>query len=569
MERISTKTIGAQLEAMMGLGAALDAVRASGIKSIDLSSDERGVSALEDCAAEYLAELTDEAMSRIHEIFVDVGGRLEPRGKGRRAGDPALTVESRARIVDVLTATGWKPAAIEHMLDIVTDSVADGCFLPEPSGAPTVSAPTPADEGEAAAAREGVTFVEPDDASSLMPAGELAPTTGIPVGAPPRPVPVPVHVTLGDASTIVEALELLHDMADAHEDVPSEADAVKRHTTALVSKFKAVIARNAGTERPELTDAELKARGLRRLEQGDVMDQVVEVDGHEYMPIDAPCPGCGCKAGEGLTPTCSHPAGCGFWRELEIEPVPTSLLEVAAAVERKTPAEILAARLPGSSVRPVAVIGDGVTVLEVTSPAGTDPKTIEAAAAHLGELEAARLIATPKRPLPYEPDAPTVLRGPGGITLTLDVREANVEDPGAGTPALVSLELNGRTFTASFECAMGERTVAGDRGEAPLAITQVDWLEEQQRHVDELWRQARERHAVSLARREQICGALPSFEGAGPCERDRGHEGQHAARGKRWDADPTSSACKREPWCVLQVGHEGPCLPTMMRDGSF
>jgi hypothetical protein len=425
MGRISTKKIGEQLKAIRALEAAFKLAEKAGIDSLDRTSDERGIVQLGDCAAEWQSELLAEAQERVLEIFGDVDGTLNPRGARGRVELEGCT---RDRIAHTLSAAGWDRDTVAFVFDVVDDSVADGCFLPEPSGAPTVAAPTPADEGEAAAAREGVTFVEPDDASSLMPAGELAPTTGIPVGAPPRPVPVPVHVTLGDASTIVEALELLHDMADAHEDVPSEADAVKRHATALVSKFKAVIARNAGAERPELTDAELKARGLRRLEQGDVMDQVVEVDGHEYMPIDAPCPGCGCKSGEGLTPTCSHPAGCGFWRALEIEPVPTSLLEVAAAVERKTPAEILAARLPGSSVRPVAVIGDGVTVLEITSPAGTDPKTIEAAAEHLATVEATRLIQA---------------------------------------------------------------------------------------------------------------------------------------------TEPTSSACKREPWCVLQVGHEGPCLPTMMRDGSF
>jgi hypothetical protein len=31
-------------------------------------------------------------------------------------------------------------------------------------------------------------------------------------------------------------------------------------------------------------------------------------------PADA-CPGCGKRPGEGLTPGCEHPAGCGYWRQ--------------------------------------------------------------------------------------------------------------------------------------------------------------------------------------------------------------------------------------------------------------
>lgn len=28
---------------------------------------------------------------------------------------------------------------------------------------------------------------------------------------------------------------------------------------------------------------------------------------------EPPCPGCGCVAGQGLTPGCTHPEGCGYW----------------------------------------------------------------------------------------------------------------------------------------------------------------------------------------------------------------------------------------------------------------
>lgn len=27
------------------------------------------------------------------------------------------------------------------------------------------------------------------------------------------------------------------------------------------------------------------------------------------------CPGCGCKPGDGITPGCDHPMGCGFFKE--------------------------------------------------------------------------------------------------------------------------------------------------------------------------------------------------------------------------------------------------------------
>jgi hypothetical protein len=31
---------------------------------------------------------------------------------------------------------------------------------------------------------------------------------------------------------------------------------------------------------------------------------------------DPPCPGCGCRAGEGVTAGCTHPEGCGFATEI-------------------------------------------------------------------------------------------------------------------------------------------------------------------------------------------------------------------------------------------------------------
>lgn len=530
MERISTKTIGAQLSAMMGLGVALDAVRASGIKSLDLMSEERGIGQLDDCAAQYLAELVDEALGRMHEVFVDVGGKIVARGEG---GNPAFDKRTRQAMTAVLRAADWSDDAITHVFEVLDDSVADGCFLPEPSGAPTVDAlpsspptktttgptvtpiahlpdgstvlevvgeVTPGELGEIAAAAEGVTFLEP---------GESPPTDGVVVGGRPPP-PVPVHVSLGDCSTIVEALGLAHDMAESTEDIASERDALRAHAKALITKFQAVIARNRNVP-PELSDVELKARGLRRLEQGDDVSQIVEVAGHEYMP-DEPREA---TTVELVGPNAPPSA-----------PVPTSLREVAEAVE--------------NAARPVAA----------------------------------------SDALPYEAE-PTVLKGPDGIVLTLDVREADVNDPGNGTPALVGLG----DYSASYDCAMGTTELTNPAGATlELEHDQLTWLDAQQRHVDELWRQARERDAVKLARAEARARAQVAdiaararkvIADAPSIAKPTGADVLEVLAAKSILADvppelaPTSSACKRETWCVLQIGHEGPCLPTMMRDGSF
>lgn len=37
----------------------------------------------------------------------------------------------------------------------------------------------------------------------------------------------------------------------------------------------------------------------------------------ETQTDDLACPGCNCLPGDGRTPTCFHPEGCGYFRELE------------------------------------------------------------------------------------------------------------------------------------------------------------------------------------------------------------------------------------------------------------
>lgn len=100
--------------------------------------------------------------------------------------------------------------------------------------------------------------------------------------------------------------------------------------------------------------------------------------------------------------------------------------------------------------------------------------------------------------LPYEAP-PTVLRGPGGLTLKLDVRQVFPDDPGNGTPALVIHPKHG---TASYDCAMGEGEVTSLTCAHPLSKAQLKWLEQQQKYVDEVWRQGKERDAIKKMRAE-------------------------------------------------------------------
>lgn len=102
--------------------------------------------------------------------------------------------------------------------------------------------------------------------------------------------------------------------------------------------------------------------------------------------------------------------------------------------------------------------------------------------------------------LPYEAP-PTVLKGPGGIKLVLDVREVFPDDPGNGTPALVTY---GTSFSASYECATNEEELTSDRhGTKGLTHEQLMWLDAQQQYVDEVWRQGKERDAIRKMRKEQ------------------------------------------------------------------
>ena len=73
----------------------------------------------------------------------------------------------------------------------------------------------------------------------------------------------------------------------------------------------------------------------------------------------------------------------------------------------------------------------------------------------------------------------TILNGPNGITLILDPTQVCKDDPGQGTPALVTL----KNETATYWCAIGEGEVDG----LELSKAQIGWLERQEDAVEALF----------------------------------------------------------------------------------
>lgn len=309
------------------------------------------------------------------------------------------------------------------------------------------------------------------------------------------------------------------------------------------------------------------------LTPGDVGEIAAAAEGVTFTNPEA-CPGCGRMPGEGVNPACDDAGGCGFWKA-----------ENAAAVQRieATAAERAAhtVELVGPGVRPSAPVP--TTLAEVARAVESDqicgalplfdgpgPCTRDrghdgfhaAKGRHWGADEAQHRDAQVEllAPLPYEAP-PTTLDGPG-IRLILDVRQVFPDDPGNGTPAIVETR-NGK-FSASYNCALGTGELSGSGGNTRyLTSEQIRWLDEQLRHVEEVWRQGEERAAIKKARTEKGPDVLSALAG------NIAEIGPLIVEVDPDQSPVTSSACKREPWCVLQIGHDGPCLPTMMRDGSF
>jgi hypothetical protein len=74
------------------------------------------------------------------------------------------------------------------------------------------------------------------------------------------------------------------------------------------------------------------------------------------------------------------------------------------------------------------------------------------------------------------------LTGPNGLKVVLDANEIYPNDPGQGTPALVTLKVGDTEYTASFACASSEGEL--DCGSYQLNDDQKDWLASVEPDVD-------------------------------------------------------------------------------------
>lgn len=88
----------------------------------------------------------------------------------------------------------------------------------------------------------------------------------------------------------------------------------------------------------------------------------------------------------------------------------------------------------------------------------------------------------------YDPTKAHTITG-YGLTVRLDPAQVYPDDPGQGTPAVVS---KGR-YSSTLECALATGELSC--GENPLTKAQVDWLERIEPHVN-TWLDA----ATELAR---------------------------------------------------------------------
>lgn len=74
-----------------------------------------------------------------------------------------------------------------------------------------------------------------------------------------------------------------------------------------------------------------------------------------------------------------------------------------------------------------------------------------------------------------------ILRGPGGIVLTLNPSQIFPDDPGNGTPAMVTVG----DSAGSYHCVTDQREIMDGRGRTTrLTPAQCEWLEAQGDAVD-------------------------------------------------------------------------------------
>lgn len=71
-----------------------------------------------------------------------------------------------------------------------------------------------------------------------------------------------------------------------------------------------------------------------------------------------------------------------------------------------------------------------------------------------------------------------------GLFLHLDLNEVYADDPGAGTPAVVSVFKAGREYTATFDCALAEAELLSSSGDSyRLSRAQLNWLDSKEDEV--------------------------------------------------------------------------------------
>ena len=66
------------------------------------------------------------------------------------------------------------------------------------------------------------------------------------------------------------------------------------------------------------------------------------------------------------------------------------------------------------------------------------------------------------------------IKGPKGYSLVLDKGQVFLDDPGAGTPAILEGPNGG---SSTFWCALGEGEIETAFGPRPLPSLVVEWLE--------------------------------------------------------------------------------------------
>ena len=96
-------------------------------------------------------------------------------------------------------------------------------------------------------------------------------------------------------------------------------------------------------------------------------------------------------------------------------------------------------------------------------------------------------------------NARRTLTGPNGLKVELDANEIYPSDPGQGTPALVTLKVGGKEYTASYACASAEGEL--DCGDYQLNEDQKDWLASVEPDVDAFLTHHTQRlHQIAVAR---------------------------------------------------------------------